>query len=215
MTEAAHIRAFGSRIERLDAEIAEINAGKKEIYAEMRGAGHDVKAFKKAHRRHLSHEKNAASASEADFLEDKYFLVLQGQEGAETQSGANVVAGNSLPANPSRVRAREGDELTEIKQPDQASVGASKASLAGGGDAASHCAPPADLLPTPHNVPPVSRAMQDTDGDSSPPADEAPSVSEFISEVKSTADTTLEFPNMPDFLKRDGLERGAALLGAG
>jgi uncharacterized protein (UPF0335 family) len=40
------IRSFVERIEQVEAEIAELNEGKKEIFAEAKGEGFDVKVIK-------------------------------------------------------------------------------------------------------------------------------------------------------------------------
>lgn len=41
------LRSIVERIERMDAEIADLNADKKEIYAEAKGTGYDVKVLRK------------------------------------------------------------------------------------------------------------------------------------------------------------------------
>lgn len=41
------LRSIVERIERMDAEIADLNADKKEIYAEAKGVGYDVKVLRK------------------------------------------------------------------------------------------------------------------------------------------------------------------------
>ena len=43
----AQLRSIVERIERLDEEIAELNGDKKEIYAEAKGNGYDVKVLRK------------------------------------------------------------------------------------------------------------------------------------------------------------------------
>jgi len=40
------IRSFVERIEHVEAEIAELNEGKKEIFAEAKGEGFDIKVIK-------------------------------------------------------------------------------------------------------------------------------------------------------------------------
>jgi uncharacterized protein (UPF0335 family) len=40
------IRSFVERIEHVEAEIAELNEGKKEIFAEAKGEGFDIKIIK-------------------------------------------------------------------------------------------------------------------------------------------------------------------------
>jgi uncharacterized protein (UPF0335 family) len=40
------IRSFVERIEHIEAEIAELNEGKKEVFAEAKGEGFDIKIIK-------------------------------------------------------------------------------------------------------------------------------------------------------------------------
>jgi uncharacterized protein (UPF0335 family) len=40
------VRSFVERIEQLEGEIAELNEGKKEVFAEAKGEGFDVKVLK-------------------------------------------------------------------------------------------------------------------------------------------------------------------------
>ena len=40
------IRAFVERIEHIESEIAELNEGKKEVFAEAKGEGFDIKILK-------------------------------------------------------------------------------------------------------------------------------------------------------------------------
>ena len=40
------IRSFVERIEHIEAEIAELNEGKKEVFAEAKGEGFDIKVIK-------------------------------------------------------------------------------------------------------------------------------------------------------------------------
>ena len=42
----ARIRSFVERIEQIEGEIAELNEGKKEIFAEAKGEGFDVKVIR-------------------------------------------------------------------------------------------------------------------------------------------------------------------------
>jgi uncharacterized protein (UPF0335 family) len=44
---AGHLRAFIERIERLEEEIGDLKAGVKEVYAEAKGNGFDVKIMRK------------------------------------------------------------------------------------------------------------------------------------------------------------------------
>lgn len=44
---AAHLRAFVERIEKLDAEQRALGDDKKDVYAEAKGAGYDAKIIRK------------------------------------------------------------------------------------------------------------------------------------------------------------------------
>ncbi|MDB5597406.1 MAG: hypothetical protein JWM36_4367 [Hyphomicrobiales bacterium] len=45
--DAGHLRAFVERLEHVEEEIRDLNDGKKEIYAEAKGSGYDVKVMRK------------------------------------------------------------------------------------------------------------------------------------------------------------------------
>ncbi|MBV8661471.1 MAG: DUF2312 domain-containing protein [Hyphomicrobiales bacterium] len=47
VVNAGHLLAFVERVEHLDQEIAALNDDKKDVYAEARGNGFDVKIIKK------------------------------------------------------------------------------------------------------------------------------------------------------------------------
>jgi uncharacterized protein (UPF0335 family) len=66
---ADHLRSLVARIERLEAEIKELNADKTEIYAEAKSTGFDKSVLKKliAERR-----KPASERAEQDALLDLY-----------------------------------------------------------------------------------------------------------------------------------------------
>lgn len=107
MSTQEQIRSFAARIERPDEEIKSLNSDKKEVYSEMKAHGFDVKAFKVAHRKFVAQSSDPAGTQEADALADIYLLALQGAEGAETQSGANLAQLRAYSESPSRVRAHE------------------------------------------------------------------------------------------------------------
>jgi uncharacterized protein (UPF0335 family) len=70
---ADQLRAFVERIERIEEEIKERNAGKRDIYAEAKGSGFDTKAIKKivALRR-----KDYAERQEEDAILEAYMQAL-------------------------------------------------------------------------------------------------------------------------------------------
>lgn len=69
------LKSFVERVERLEEEIAGLNGDKRDLYAEAKGQGFDVKAVKRvvAYRR-----KDPDEAREADDLFDTYLHAVQG-----------------------------------------------------------------------------------------------------------------------------------------
>ena len=68
-TDNGHLRVFVERIERMDEDIASLNADKSEIFKEARGEGFDVKALRIVlRRRRMDPDKRA----EIDSLVDLY-----------------------------------------------------------------------------------------------------------------------------------------------
>lgn len=72
---AGKLRAFIERVERIEADIADLNSDKSEVYKEIRGEGYDVKTVRKvvAKRKLDSHERE-----EQDALFALYWEALQG-----------------------------------------------------------------------------------------------------------------------------------------
>ncbi len=72
---AAELRAFIERIERVEADIKDLNADKSEIYKELRGRGYDVKAVRQC----VSARKlDTAEREERDAIFDLYWAALTG-----------------------------------------------------------------------------------------------------------------------------------------
>ena len=99
------LRAFVERVERLEAEIKDLNRDKSELYAEAKGNGFDVPTIKKIVRiRKLDH----AERLEQDALLDLYMSAL-----------------GMLPADePSRVHAHEDHTEHTTAPGEPASAGA-------------------------------------------------------------------------------------------
>lgn len=75
---SGHLRAYIERIERVEAEIADLNQDKKEIYKEARGNGFDPKIIKKVVGiRRIDPEKRV----EEETLVDLYLAAIR--EGGE------------------------------------------------------------------------------------------------------------------------------------
>lgn len=79
-TDAKRIRSIADRVERINEEIAALNADKREIFAEARDEGHDVKALKAAIK--IRHQKTADSAGfqEHEHLVELYLNALDSPE---------------------------------------------------------------------------------------------------------------------------------------
>lgn len=72
-TDAGKLNAFIERIERLEEEKRELSADMREIFAEAKGAGYDVKAMRQVLR---LRKMPAADRAEAEFLRDEYKKLL-------------------------------------------------------------------------------------------------------------------------------------------
>lgn len=83
-----HLKLFVERIERLEEECKTINDDKRDVYAEAKSSGFDVKALKAviAYRR-----KDPADAEEQQTVFETYLNALTGTEHA-TRAGARSAA---------------------------------------------------------------------------------------------------------------------------
>lgn len=81
---AGQLRAFIERIERVEAEIKDLNADKSEIYAEMRGVGFDVKAVRKCV---AARKLDSAEREEQDAIFDLYWSALGGASRVHVHEG--------------------------------------------------------------------------------------------------------------------------------
>lgn len=71
----AQLRAFVERIERIEADIKDLNGDKSEVYKELRGCGFDVKAVRSV----VSKRKlDTADREERDAMFDLYWSALNG-----------------------------------------------------------------------------------------------------------------------------------------
>lgn len=79
-TDAKRIRAIADRVERINEEIAAMNADKREIFAEARGEGHDVKALKAAIKIRQQKANDSAGFQEHEHLVEMYLNALDSPE---------------------------------------------------------------------------------------------------------------------------------------
>lgn len=75
---ADHLCSFVSRVERLEEEIKELQDGKKEIYAEAKATGFDVKVLKKVIQRR---RKERDQVQEEDAVLQLYEDIINGTLG--------------------------------------------------------------------------------------------------------------------------------------
>ncbi len=79
------IRAFVERIEQLDLELQALNEGKKEVFAEAKGEGFDVKILKEIIKlRKLDQDER----DEHETLLDVYMRAMDTSEQVETREAA-------------------------------------------------------------------------------------------------------------------------------
>jgi uncharacterized protein (UPF0335 family) len=91
---AGQLRAFVERIERIEADIKEMNADKSEVYKELRGVGFDVKAVRQCV---AARKLDSSELQERNAVFDMYWDALGGS--------------SSLPDYEPRARAREASKM--------------------------------------------------------------------------------------------------------
>lgn len=113
------LRAFVERIERIEADIKELNADKSEVYKELRACGYDVRAVRAVvAKRKLDTDERA----ERDAMFDLYWTALNGSPAhVHTRTRENI---EEIPAsdgqnNPCAPPAPVGSAAEEIPTPVQ------------------------------------------------------------------------------------------------
>ena len=79
------IRSFVERIEQLETELKELNEGKKEVFAEAKGEGFDVKILKEIIRLRKQDEEER---EEHETLLDVYMRAMQDEGAAPVAKAA-------------------------------------------------------------------------------------------------------------------------------
>ncbi|KFH18467.1 DUF2312 domain-containing protein [Brucella abortus] len=74
---AKQLRAYVTRIERIEAEVAELNDGKSEVYAEAKACGFDKKVMRKLIQRR---RKGREAVEEEDAILELYEAAVNGVE---------------------------------------------------------------------------------------------------------------------------------------
>jgi uncharacterized protein (UPF0335 family) len=77
------IRSFVERVEQLEAEIQELNEGKKEVFAEAKGEGFDVKILKEIIK---LRKKDQEERDEHETLLDVYMRAMESSEPEEAKA---------------------------------------------------------------------------------------------------------------------------------
>ena len=81
------IRAFVERIENIDGELAELNEQKKEVFAEAKGEGFDVKILKEIIK---LRKQDQDERDERESLLDLYMRAMEEAEKAPAAKAANA-----------------------------------------------------------------------------------------------------------------------------
>ncbi len=79
------VRSFVERVEQLEREIAELNEGKKEVFAEAKGEGFDVKILKEIIR---LRKQDQEERDEHETLLDVYMRAMESAEPAPVAEAA-------------------------------------------------------------------------------------------------------------------------------
>lgn len=79
----AQLRAFVERIERIEADIKDLNSDKSEVYKELRGCGFDVKAVRAVV---AKRKLDTADREERDAMFDLYWSALNGEDRARAHA---------------------------------------------------------------------------------------------------------------------------------
>ena len=79
------IRSFVERIENIEAEIAELGEGKKEIFAEAKGEGFDIKIIKEIVK---LRKQDANERDEQETLLDLYMKAMDSADANEESKAA-------------------------------------------------------------------------------------------------------------------------------
>lgn len=99
------LRSFFQRVERLDEEIAGLNDDKKELYAEMKGSGFDVAAFKAAYALLRKQAKDPTAFQEREAIVDLYLDAMS--------SGTNIATRAPVQAHEKPAGRSEEASATE------------------------------------------------------------------------------------------------------
>lgn len=83
------IRSFVERVEQIDGEIAELNEGKKEVFAEAKGEGFDVKVLREIIK---LRKQDQEERDERDTLLDLYMRAMEAGDPAPAKADAVPIA---------------------------------------------------------------------------------------------------------------------------
>lgn len=77
------IRSFIERVEHIEAELKELNEGKKEVFAEAMGEGFDVKILKEILK---LRKQEQSEREEQESLLDLYLSAMQSSDGEQAKA---------------------------------------------------------------------------------------------------------------------------------
>ncbi len=77
------IRSFIERVEHIEAELKELNEGKKEVFAEAKGEGFDVKILKEILK---LRKQEQSEREEQESLLDLYLSAMQSSDGEQAKA---------------------------------------------------------------------------------------------------------------------------------
>lgn len=112
---AAQLRAFVERIERIEADIKEMNADKSEVYKELRGVGFDVKAVRQCV---VARKLDSSELDERNAVFDMYWGALAGASRVHVHEGHRIPAqdgGGTATRESASDKSKAGQPASEQK----------------------------------------------------------------------------------------------------
>lgn len=107
------LRAFVQRVERVEAEIGELNDQKRDIYAEVKAVGFDVQVLKKVVARR---KKDKAAVEELDLVLETYERALEGVTDDVDMGPDTTVASESDYVRAKQIIAEKGQCSVSLLQ---------------------------------------------------------------------------------------------------
>ncbi|PZO78468.1 MAG: hypothetical protein DI629_12285 [Mesorhizobium amorphae] len=129
---AAQLRSYVERVERLDADIKDLNADKSELYQQAKGDGFDVKALRAVV---AKRKLDDAKREEADMIFDLYWSALHGVPSRvhvhEARAREEQVSSQAGTVTPSQSQTKPAESLGDTISATQSTVGVDAPETAG------------------------------------------------------------------------------------